>query len=261
MSIKAALYTAGALLIAVQAHAGADQETKPLPAPRQAAQQASPSAEARQPYKSLKEKTGYAIGVDIFRNFKRQYIETDTAAVIQGMQDASTGKELVLSDNEIKKLLKDYNLELKSKQTKARLLLSEDNAREGKAYFLKFKEEAGVVTLKDGLQYKILKAGSGQKPGDNDAVTIKYRGTLINGTEVDSSDDMGFPITFYVKDSTIEGWKQALKLMPAGSKWQVVIPPHLGFGEKGAGRDIGPNATLIYDIELLAVNPLPVNKK
>jgi FKBP-type peptidyl-prolyl cis-trans isomerase len=123
------------------------------------------------------------------------------------------------------------------------------------------KTKTGIVTLPSGLQYKIIKEGTGKKPTETDSVTCRYRGTLLDGVEFDSSEIMGFPVTFYVKNSSIAGWSEALKMMPTGSKWQVFVPPHLGFGEKGAGRDIGPNATLIYEIELIAVNPQQVSQK
>ncbi len=218
-------------------------------------------ADDQQSLKTSKEKTSYAIGVDLVRNFKRQAIDADLAAVIKGMQEESAGKMLMMTDSEITKTLRDYQLELKSNQALLRQVTAEKNAKEGAAYLAANKTRAGVLTTSSGLQYKVLKAGNGNKPGDDDGVTCRYRGTLLDGTEFDNSESMGYPVTFYVKDSVIDGWKEALKLMPAGSKWQIFVPSGLGFGEKGAGRDVGPNATLIYEIELLAVNPQPVSHK
>jgi len=218
-------------------------------------------ADDQQPLKTPKEKTSYAVGVDLVRNFKRQAMDADLSAVIRGMQEESAGKKLQLSEPEISKTLKDYQLELKNKQALLRQKTAENNKKEGALFLAANKAKKDIVTLPSGLQYKVIKAGNGKKPTDADGVTCRYRGTLLDGTEFDNSEDMGYPVTFLVKDSVIDGWKEALKLMPAGSKWQIFVPSRLGFGEKGAGRDVGPNATLIYDIELLAVNPQPVFRK
>lgn len=216
-------------------------------------------AEDRQPLTTAKEKTSYAIGVDLVRNFKRQAIDADLNAVIRGMQEESAKKKLLMTEPEITKTLTDYQLELKSAQTLLRQKAAEQNKRDGKTFLAANKSREGVVTLSSGLQYKVIKAGNGKKPGDTDGVTCRYRGTLLDGTEFDNSESLGYPVTFYVKDSIIEGWKEALKLMPAGSNWQIFVPSELAFGEKGAGREIGPNATIIYEIELLAVNPQTVH--
>jgi len=213
-------------------------------------------AEESQPLKTLKDKVSYGIGVDMVRNFKKQGIEADLDLVIKGMRDGSTGARLLMSDAEMKMTLADYQKELAGKQAQVRQLTAEKNKKDGAAFLAENKKKDGVVTTASGLQYRILQAGKGARPTDADSVTCRYRGTLIDGTEFDSSDRIGgYPLTFYVKDSVVAGWSEALKLMPAGSRWQVFVPPQLGYGEKGAGRDIGPEATLIYDIELLAVNP------
>ena len=123
-----------------------------------------------------------------------------------------------------------------------------DNQREGSAFLATNKTKPGVVTLPSGLQYKILKAGNGKKPIESDTVECKYRGTLINGTEFDSSQAASFPVA-----GVIPGWTEALKLMPVGSRWELFIPPHLAYGAQGTGRDIGPDATLIFEVELLAI--------
>jgi len=207
-----------------------------------------------QSLKTYKDKVSYGIGVDMVRNFKKQGIEADLELVIKGMRDSASGAKLLISDAEMKKSLADYQKELANKQVELKLLAADKNKREGVAYLKENKKKPGVVTLPSGLQYKIIKAGSGKKPAENDNVTCRYRGTLIDGTEFDNSEFLGYPVTFNVKDSVVQGWSEALKLMPAGSKWQIVVPPELGYGEKGAGRDIGPNTTLLYEIELIAVN-------
>ena len=216
-------------------------------------------AEEQKPLTTPKEKTGYAVGVDLVRNFKQQGIDADLTAVIRGMQEESAGKKLQLTEPEIRSTLDAYQLELKNKQAQLRQQTAEKNKKTGADFLAANKVKEGVVTLPSGLQYKVLKAGTGRKPGDDDGVTCRYRGTLLDGTVFDNSDTMGMPVTFFVRDSVINGWKEALKLMPAGSKWQIFVPSELAFGEKGAGRDIGPNATIIYEIELLAVNPQPVS--
>lgn len=218
-------------------------------------------AEEPQPLKTPKEKTYYAVGVDLVRNFKRQGIEADLDLVIRGMREEGAGKKLQLSEPEIRKTLMDYQLELKEKQARLRQEAAEKNKKDGSDFLAANKGREGVVTTPSGLQYKVLAAGSGKKPTDADSVTCRYRGTLIDGTEIDNSESYGYPVTFNVKDSVIAGWSEALKLMPAGSRWQVFVPARLAFAEKGAGRDIGPNAALIYEIELLAVNPQPVSQK
>lgn len=218
-------------------------------------------AEDQQPLKTRKDKVSYGIGVDMVRNFRKQGIEADLELVIRGMRDGSSGAGLLMTDAEMKKTLAEYQRELAGNQAQLKILAAEKNKREGAAYLKANKKKEGVVTLPSGLQYKIIKAGSGAKPADNDNVTCRYRGTLIDGTEFDSSERLGYPLTFNVKDSVVAGWREALKLMPAGSKWQIAVPPELAYGEKGAGRDIGPNATLLYDIEVIAVNAAPAPLK
>jgi len=221
-------------------------------------------AEEAQPLKTQKDRISYVIGVDQIRNFKRQGIDADLELVIRGMRDAASGGRLLIGEAESQKILADYSVELKAKQAQLKKDLAEKNKKAGAAFLAENKKQEGVVTTASGLQYKVLKAGTGKSPADDDAVTVKYRGTLIDGSEFSSSELLGYPITFYVKDSVIAGWAEALKLMSAGARWQVFVPPQLAYAERGAGRDIGPNATLIYDIELIAVDPqttTPDNKK
>jgi FKBP-type peptidyl-prolyl cis-trans isomerase FklB len=210
---------------------------------------------------TTKDKISYGIGVDTVRNFKKQGIDVDLETVILGMRHAASDGKLLLSEAESSKILAEYNRELTAKQGQLKHVAAVENKKSGEAFLAANKLIKGVETTTSGLQYKILKAGNGKKPTENDSVTCRYRGTLLDGTEFDSSERIGYPVTFSVKDSVIAGWSEALKLMPAGSKWQIFVPSHLGYGEKGAGRIIGPHATLIYDIELLAVNPQPVLEK
>ena len=208
-----------------------------------------------------KDKISYGIGVDTFKNFKQQGLDVDLETVIMGMRHAASGGKLLLNEAESSRILAEYNRELKAKQGQLKQVAAVDNKKSGEAFLSANKLKKGVETTSSGLQYKILKAGNGKKPTENDGVTCRYRGTLLDGTEFDNSESLGYPVTFNVKDSVIAGWSEALKLMPAGSKWQIYVPSHLAYGEKGAGRIIGPNATLIYDIELLAVNPIAILDK
>ena len=217
------------------------------------------SAGEQQELKTQKDKVSYAIGVDMIRDFKRQGIEVDLEGVIKGMRESSSGAKLRMTDADMRTTLKDYNREMVIKQTRAKQETAEKNRKEGEAFLKANKAKEGVITTASGLQYKVIKAGSGKKPTAEDSVTCRYRGTLLDGTEFDSSDRMGgMPVTFTVKDSILPGWSEVLKLMPAGSKWQVFMPAELGYGEKGAAREIGPNTVLLYDIELVAVNPQAV---
>jgi len=215
-------------------------------------------AEEVQPLKTQKDRINYAVGVDLIKNFKRQGIDADLDMVIKGMREEASGKKLLMTETEMRKTLADYQTELKTKQAQLKKDLAEKNKKDGAAFLAENKKKDGVVTTASGLQYKVIKAGKGKSPADADTVTVKYRGTLIDGTEFGSSELFGYPVTFFVKDSVIAGWAEALKLMSAGAKWQVFVPSQLAYAEKGAGRDIGPNATLVYEIELIAVDPQPV---
>jgi FKBP-type peptidyl-prolyl cis-trans isomerase FklB len=148
--------------------------------------------------------------------------------------------------------MRTFQTELRDKQQAKRKAEGDENLKAGEVFLAENRKKEGVVTLPNGLQYKILKAGGGRKPTEADTVEVNYRGTLIDGTEFDSSYKRGKPVTFKVT-GVIKGWTEALKLMPVGSKWQLFIPPQLAYGERGAGQAIGPNATLIFEIELLAI--------
>ena len=234
-----------------------DTPAKSAPsAPASNTQQAPAKAEQTQSnaaFKSEKEKVSYAIGMNVGKNLQRGSIEVDPAMLMKGLQDTLAGKTL-LTEQEAQTVLMQLQTDMRKKQEEKMQQAGEANQKEGEAFLAANKAKAGVVTLPSGLQYKILKEGTGPKPTASDTVVCNYRGTLINGTEFDSSYKRKEPTTFPV-NGVIKGWTEALQLMPVGSKWQLFIPPDLAYGARGAGADIGPNATLVFEVELVSIQP------
>jgi FKBP-type peptidyl-prolyl cis-trans isomerase FklB len=205
--------------------------------------------------KTQKEKVSYSFGVEAAKTIKQQGIEMDADLFIKGFQDGLSGGKLLLSDDEIAKTRAAVQTGLWEKRMqlmRARTKDAEENRKEGEAFLAENKLMKGVVTLPSGLQYKVLKAGGGRKPTEADTVECHYRGTFVDGTEFNSSYQKGKPGIFKVT-GVIRGWKEALQLMPVGSKWLLFIPPQLAYGMRGMGDQIGPNTTLIFEIELLAI--------
>jgi UDP-GlcNAc:undecaprenyl-phosphate/decaprenyl-phosphate GlcNAc-1-phosphate transferase len=200
--------------------------------------------------KTEKDKVSYGIGVSVGRNFRQQGVEADVNLVVKGLKDELTGKKVLLSEDELRKTMANYQQDLRQKQMEDRKVAALENKKAGDAFLEENKKKEGVITLPSGLQYKILKAGEGKKPTLHDEVEVKYRGTFINGKEFDSSS--GESRTYKVSD-VVPGWKEALKLMGAGSKWQLVIPPELAYGERGKVPTIMPNATLVFEVELVGI--------
>jgi FKBP-type peptidyl-prolyl cis-trans isomerase FklB len=199
-----------------------------------------------------KKKVSYGIGVDIGRNFKRLGLDLDLDVLTKGLKDANTGKKLDLSEDELRTIMSNYQNELKQKQIIALKTIGDANQKAGEAFLAENAKKEGVISLPSGLQYKILKKGDGKVPAAEDTVSCNYRGALLDGTVFDSSYPTGKPALFKA-GGVIPGWQEALKLMPVGSKWQLFIPPQLAYGQRGAGRDIGPNATLIFEVELTGI--------
>ena len=201
--------------------------------------------------KTDEQKFSYVVGVQIGNNLIRQGLnDVDLKAMNQAISDVLKGHELRLTQDEMKAAYEAKQLKMKAEHDAMAA-----KAKTAEAKFLaENKTKPGVKTLDSGIQYKVLKEGNGKKPTLDDSVTVNYRGSLINGTEFDSSYKRGQPATFALA-SIIEGWKQVLPLMSVGSKWQVVIPSELAYGERGAGSKIGPNETLIFEIELVGIEP------
>ena len=206
-----------------------------------------------QALKTQKDKVSYLIGADIGNNFKRQEIDIDADILARGIKDAVAGKKPPLSDQEITDIMSSFQKEMTAKQEKRLKALGEKNKKEGEAFLAENKKKEGVKTQPDGLQYKVIKEGTGKKPALTDTVTANYRGTLVNGTEFDSSYRRGTPASFPV-NGVIPGWTEALQMMKEGSKWQLFIPSNLAYGERGTPNGaIGPHAVLIFEVELVSV--------
>ncbi len=210
------------------------------------------SAEEKLVLKNQKDKISYSIGLNIGRklanDLKNQAIDIDPNILTKGIQDAFAGATPLLTDQEIQETMVAFQKEMIAKWEE----IGKKNKTDGEAFLAENKKKEGVKTLPSGLQYKVIKAGTGKKPKADDTVTVNYRGTLINGTEFDSSYKRGQPATFPVS-GVIPGWKEALQLMEEGAKWELFIPSNLAYGERGMGGIIGPNATLIFETELVSI--------
>ena len=204
------------------------------------------------PLTTQKDKVSYAIGMNIGTNLHKQSVDVDPKVLQQGLEDAFAGGKTLLSEDEARATLAQFQNEMRQKQQEKMQQAGAANKKEGDAFLAANKAKDGVVTLPSGLQYKIETTGTGPKPTTSDSVVCNYRGTLIDGKEFDSSYKRGQPATFPVA-GVIKGWTEALQLMPVGSKWQLFVPSELAYGERGSGPDIGPDATLIFEVELLSI--------
>jgi len=193
------------------------------------------------------------MGVATGMQMKRQSIDVDADMFAKGLKDAVSGGTLMMTEPQVQETLMKFQQDMAAKQAEKAKLQAEANKKEGEAFLAENKKKEGVKTLPSGLQYKVITEGKGKMPKETDTVTTHYRGTLIDGTEFDSSHKRGQPATFPVK-GVIKGWTEALQLMKEGSKWQLFIPSELAYGERGAGQTIGPNATLIFDVELISIS-------
>jgi FKBP-type peptidyl-prolyl cis-trans isomerase FklB len=204
--------------------------------------------------KAVLSKGSYALGLNIGTNLQQEGVEVDADAFVKGLREGITGQKPTMPPAEIMAALKAFQeYTLKNKDAKD-AAAADKNLAAGKAFMDANKAKEGVKTTASGLQYKVLKPGTGASPKSTDSVKAHYKGALVDGTQFDSSYDRGEPATFSLDGGVIPGWIEALQLMKIGDKWQIVIPPSLGYGPSGRGP-IGPNATLIFEVELLEINP------
>src|SRR5215831_1762236 len=201
--------------------------------------------------KDMKDKVSYSIGMQIGFNLGRQKVDINPDILAAGIKDSIAGKPQLTPD-QVKDIMAQFEKDMEQKQKQ----LGEKNKTEGAKFLEDNKKKPGVQTTASGLQYKVEKEGTGPQPKATDQVTVDYRGTLIDGTEFDSSYKRGQPVTFPV-NGVIKGWSEALQLMKQGAKYQLFIPSSLAYGERAMGPDIGPNATLIFEVELQEVKPPP----
>jgi FKBP-type peptidyl-prolyl cis-trans isomerase FklB len=203
--------------------------------------------------KTQKDKQSYALGANMGKGFKRNAVDVDPDILARGLKDTLANGKSQMTDEEINAVITALQKNLQAKQQAQMKTLKEKNQKEGEAFLKANRKKKGVKILESGLQYKVLSEGKGKSPSATDTVTVNYKGMLIDGTEFDSSYKRGQPATFPV-NGVIKGWTEALQLMQSGAKWQLVIPANLAYGERGAaGGAIGPNAVLIFEVELISV--------
>ena len=246
---------AGIVLIGTAAAQQTTTATKPKTATGTTTTHKTTTTPARRslPLVTEKDKQSYAIGLSVGKNLSRDSIDVEPKFVLQGIQDALGNGKLQLTDEQIKTVMSALQASVQQKQEAKRVAAEAKNKKDGAAYLAANASKPGVIKLPSGLQYKVLTAGTGPKPTATDSVVCNYRGTLIDGTEFDSSYKRGQPATFPV-GRVIKGWTEALQLMPVGSKWQLVIPSDLAYGDRGQGP-IGPDATLVFEVELMSIQP------
>ena len=209
-------------------------------------------AKDKEELKTDKEKISYALGMNMGTGLKQNSLDVDVDIVAKGIKDVVSGGKTLLTEQEARDIITALQKDMQAKMQEKAKVSAEKNKKEGEAFLAANGKKEGVKTLPDGLQYKVITEGKGKSPKETDTVTVHYRGTLIDGTEFDSSYKRKEPATFPV-NGVIKGWTEALQLMPVGSRWQLFVSPDLAYGERGSGQIIPPNATLIYEIELLQI--------
>ena len=219
---------------------------------------AAPTAKKSEPLTltTVKQKQSYAIGMNIGMGMKKDKVDIDPTILAAGLNDVMAGGKTLMTEGEAREVFLKLRSEMIAKQQAEAQRVGEVNKQAGQQFLAANKSKEGVVTLPSGLQYKVLKEGTGPKPAASDAVVCNYRGTLIDGTEFDSSYKRGEPATFGV-GQVIKGWTEALQLMPVGSKWQLYVPADLAYGERSPSTDIPPNSTLVFDVELVSIKAAP----
>ena len=247
---SAYLLAAGVVLLG---SAMAQQPAAKSSAPAAQPQPSSPAASSSNAaLPTDKDKLSYAIGMNVGKGLHRDGVDVDPNVLLRGLKDAMAGGPTLLTDEEARASIVQLQGQLRAKMEAQQAQAGETNKKAGDDFLAANKSKPGVVALPSGLQYKILKEGTGPKPMATDSVKCNYRGTLIDGKEFDASEKHGGPATFPV-NGVIKGWTEALQLMPVGSKWQLFIPPDMAYGSRGAPPDIGPNETLIFEVELLSI--------
>ncbi len=211
-------------------------------------------AKEKKELKTQKEKTSYALGMSMAASIKMNSIDVDTDALLQGVKDSLAGGKMLMTEADAREIIASLQKDLQAKVQERMKGQAEKNMKEGEEFLAKNKGKEGVKTLPSGLQYKVITEGKGKSPKATDTVTVNYRGTLIDGTEFDSSYKRGQPAKFPV-NGVIRGWTEGLQLMKEGSKYELYVPSNLAYGDRAAGPAIGPNATLIFEVELLKVGP------
>jgi FKBP-type peptidyl-prolyl cis-trans isomerase FklB len=237
-------------------------QTQPATPPKSqpgAATKRLPAKAAPFTLKTQREKASYALGMNFGTGLRKQSIDVDPAILARGLRDSLSNGKTLLTEDESRAVLTQLQSEVRKRQQEMAQQLGDANKKQGMAFLEANKTKDGVVTLPSGLQYKVLQEGTGPKPAPTDTVVCNYRGTLLDSTEFDSSYKRGQPATFPVT-GVIKGWTEALQLMPVGSKWQLFIPSELAYGERGFGGQIGPNATLIFEVEVLSIQAKDIKK-
>ena len=209
------------------------------------------AAEEQPVLKTKKDFISYGVGVEVARNFRKQKIDFDADLFIKGLKDELAGNKLLVPEQDLRKIMHTLQADVRRQMVANRRTESVENKKKEDAFLAANKKKKGVIALPSGLQYQVIKEGSGKKPADGDTVVCNYSASLIDGTEFEATDP-GQPASLVVS-KLVAGWKEAMKMMPAGSRWKIFVPAKLAYGERGMGSDIEPNATVIYDVELLAI--------
>jgi FKBP-type peptidyl-prolyl cis-trans isomerase len=227
-------------------------ESEEAKAPATPATPAAPAAQAGDALTTPEARLSYGIAYSFGQNMATNGVPLNVDAFQMGLSDAVTGAEPRLSQEEMAAEMQGYQEKAQAEQQAAQAAMGEANIAASAAFLAENGAREGVVTTDSGLQYEVVTEGSGPTPGAEDTVEVHYRGTLVDGTEFDSSYSRGEPVTFGV-GQVIPGWTEALQLMPTGSKWKLAIPSDLAYGAGGAGAVIGPNAALVFEVELIAI--------
>jgi FKBP-type peptidyl-prolyl cis-trans isomerase len=253
MRFQTTIRCTAALALSVACAAGQEApKSKGSPPQAEAVRKPQPVGEATLGIHDRRDNISYAMGLELARSLQRQKNNVNPELLMRAAMDALAGKPLLMTGADAAEILKKLDAEQKQDWRHAMGMISEKNKSAGETFFVENAKKQGVVTLPSGLQYKILKEGKGDKPALDDRVVCEFRSTLLDGTEFDSSAKRGHPLTLPVK-GLIKGWTQALQLMPVGSKWQLYVPPQLAYGERGLPPSVGPNAMLIFDLEVVSI--------